>query len=170
MCIRDSFRIKSATIAQVSKKLEASLPVGESVYTPRPNTEAKGGSQRAGSSAERQTRERGKESDHRRQQHHDAQSTNGNSSENNMRCSVGSQVFLNRDHGAATVTHKNSLSVLYCNAQSILNKLDELKMLISIRQPDIIGITESWANSTVLDAELMIPGFNLFRCLTVTSE
>ena len=30
-------------------------------------------------------------------------------------------------------------------------------------EPDIIGITESWAHKDTVDAELMLPGYAMFR-------
>jgi len=51
----------------------------------------------------------------------------------------------------------------YVNACSIINKVDSLQTVIWAIQPDIIGITESWANSDIADAELMVPGYELFR-------
>ena len=31
-------------------------------------------------------------------------------------------------------------------------------------EPDIIGITESWTTNNLLDSELNLPGYDLFRC------
>jgi hypothetical protein len=56
------------------------------------------------------------------------------------------------------------LSCLYLNAQSVLNKIDFLQATISAMKPDIIGITESWTNVNILDSELYIEGYDLFRC------
>ena len=58
---------------------------------------------------------------------------------------------------------KPELRVLYLNAQSIINKKDELSLVIDNNYPDIIGITESWANSQILDSELMVKGYRFFR-------
>ena len=50
------------------------------------------------------------------------------------------------------------------NAGSIVNKFDILQATIYDIQPDIIGITESWANDNIIDAELQIEGYQMFRC------
>ena len=42
---------------------------------------------------------------------------------------------------------------MYVNARSVLNKFD----------PDIIAISESWANESIDDSELNLEGFILFR-------
>jgi len=55
------------------------------------------------------------------------------------------------------------LSCIYVNAHSIIKKIDFLQTVARAFQPDIIGITESWANSDIADAELMVPGYDLFR-------
>ena len=50
------------------------------------------------------------------------------------------------------------------NARSIINKIDILQATVYDIQPDIIGITETWANDSILDAELQLEGYQLFRC------
>ena len=44
-----------------------------------------------------------------------------------------------------------------------MNKRSELQLLVDDMDPDIIGITESWCGSSVLDSEVAIKGYNLFR-------
>ena len=44
-----------------------------------------------------------------------------------------------------------------------MNKVVELRERIHLEEIDLIGITESWANDYVNDAELHIEGFNMFR-------
>ena len=60
--------------------------------------------------------------------------------------------------------NSSELICVYFNAQSIMNKLDDLHVMVSSLQPDIIGISESWTNSNVLDSELSISGYDIFRC------
>ena len=45
------------------------------------------------------------------------------------------------------------------NARSVVNKKNELNIMVEDIDPHIIGITESWANTYISDAEL---GFVLF--------
>ena len=40
------------------------------------------------------------------------------------------------------------------NARSIVNKKNELNIMVEDTDPHIIGITESWANTDITDAEL----------------
>lgn len=58
---------------------------------------------------------------------------------------------------------KGKLHVLYCNARSLRNKMDELKGIVASEAIDIIGVTESWTSAYDLDALIEIKGFNLFR-------
>ena len=56
------------------------------------------------------------------------------------------------------------MNCLYLNAHSIMNKLDDLVATVCVLRPDIVGITETWASERVDDAELMIAGYDMFRC------
>ena len=40
----------------------------------------------------------------------------------------------------------NCIKLLYTNAQSIVNKMGELQVVASLKQPDIIAITETWTD------------------------
>ena len=51
----------------------------------------------------------------------------------------------------------------YTNLRSILNKREEMGILMGCSNLDIVAITESWAHSDVDDVELCFPGFNMFR-------
>jgi len=55
------------------------------------------------------------------------------------------------------------LKCVCLNARSIINKLDELTRMVDEIQPDIIGITESWANKNINDAELGLEGYAMYR-------
>ena len=49
------------------------------------------------------------------------------------------------------------------NTRSIINKKNELNIMVDDIKPHIIGITESWANSDITDAELGLEGCAMFR-------
>nr|VZI50477.1 unnamed protein product [Spirometra erinaceieuropaei] len=55
------------------------------------------------------------------------------------------------------------LTFFYTNVQSILPKLDELKIDIYDLSPDVASLTETWLSENVDDRELMLPGFQLFQ-------
>ena len=49
------------------------------------------------------------------------------------------------------------------NARSIINKKTELNIMVDDIKLHIIGITESWANNDITDAELGLEGYVMFR-------
>ena len=54
-----------------------------------------------------------------------------------------------------------SLDIIYTNAQSVVNKIDELRSVANDLKPDIILINESWTNSNITKAYLNIDGYEL---------
>ena len=50
------------------------------------------------------------------------------------------------------------------NARSIINKIDYLRAEVRVLDLDIIGITESWADEMIANEELLLEGYELFRC------
>ena len=42
--------------------------------------------------------------------------------------------------------------------------MDLLAATVNDLAPDIVGVTESWANDSILDCELQLQGYQLFRC------
>lgn len=55
------------------------------------------------------------------------------------------------------------LNCICFNARSVTNKLAELELLLKCEKPDLVGITETWANSGISDGELSFEGYTLFR-------
>ena len=55
------------------------------------------------------------------------------------------------------------LSCLYLNARSIVNKHKELELYVLDKKFDIVGITETWMNSSISDSEMSISGYTLHR-------
>ena len=51
----------------------------------------------------------------------------------------------------------------YVNARNLANKFEQLEAWIYALNHDIIGVTESWACSQVLDSELSLQGYDIFR-------
>ncbi len=49
------------------------------------------------------------------------------------------------------------------NARSIVNKRNELSIMVEDVDPQIIGITEYWATTDISDAELGMTGYVMFR-------
>ena len=57
-----------------------------------------------------------------------------------------------------------SFNFFYTNIRSLMNKYkrDEIEILIEDYNIDIIGITKSWVNEKIEDAEISFSGFTLF--------
>lgn len=63
--------------------------------------------------------------------------------------------------GGRTAAGEVRLKCLYTNANSIVGKMAEFRQRMD--GIDVAGITESWANEYINDAELHVDGFNMFR-------
>jgi len=59
--------------------------------------------------------------------------------------------------------NRDELKCFYINARNILNKFDEFEAWAYDINPDIIGVTESWTGKHILDSELALNGYDLFR-------
>jgi len=55
------------------------------------------------------------------------------------------------------------LSLIYFNARSLIPKFDELCLIVSAHNPDIVAIVESWLCPDISDHEVCIPDYQLFR-------
>ena len=53
--------------------------------------------------------------------------------------------------------------MLYYNARSVLPKFDYLNLAVNLYHPHIICIVESWLSKDILDSELVISDYQLFR-------
>ena len=60
-------------------------------------------------------------------------------------------------------TSKEKIKCVCLDARSIINKKNELNIMVDDIKPHIIGITESWANNDIPDAELGLEGYVMFR-------
>ena len=60
-------------------------------------------------------------------------------------------------------TSEYGIKCVCLNARSIINKKTELNIMVDDIKPHIIGITESWANNDITDAELGLEGYVMFR-------
>ena len=55
------------------------------------------------------------------------------------------------------------LTLFLINIRSIINKMHLVRDLITRYAPDILMITESWCSVSILDCDLALPGYALFR-------
>ena len=68
-----------------------------------------------------------------------------------------------RSKGIQGNTSKSEIKYVCLNARSIINKKTELNIMVDDIKPHIIGITESWANKDITNAELGLEGYVMFR-------
>ena len=68
-----------------------------------------------------------------------------------------------RRKGIQGNTSKSEIKCVCLNARSIINKKTELNIMVDDIKPHIIGITESWANNDITNAELGLEGYVMFR-------
>ena len=64
-----------------------------------------------------------------------------------------------------TTFEKRGLHFIHLNINSILPKIDELRLIAFKSHAAVIGITESKIDDTVLDGEIMIDGYIPWRSL-----
>ena len=60
-------------------------------------------------------------------------------------------------------TTESGIKCVCLNAKSIINQKTELNIMVDDIKPHIIGITESWSNNDIKDAELGLEGYVMFR-------
>ena len=62
-------------------------------------------------------------------------------------------------------TRKSELKCFYANVRSIIDieKRMELELYVDKEEPDIIGLTETWAKEEIADSELALDGYVMFR-------
>ena len=59
-------------------------------------------------------------------------------------------------------TSKAEIKCVCLNARSIINKTNELNIMVNVIKPHSIGITESWAHNDIPYAELELEGYVMF--------
>ena len=60
-------------------------------------------------------------------------------------------------------TSQSGIKCVCLNARSIISNKSELNIMVDEIKPHIIGITESWANNDITDAELGLEGYVMFK-------
>ena len=58
---------------------------------------------------------------------------------------------------------KSSISVLYTNAQSLVNKICEMRAVVAMNNPDILIVTETWTNESISNEYLGIDGYDIIE-------
>ena len=53
------------------------------------------------------------------------------------------------------------MTVMFANAQSMNNKIDEIKAVMHIQKPDILALTETWTNDDIGNDVLRVDGYEI---------
>src|SRR5882757_292135 len=70
---------------------------------------------------------------------------------------------ISDDNDKELSSNKDKLVCFYVNARNLVYKMSELELYVYEENPDIIGITESWAIEDLQNSELNIDGYVLLR-------
>lgn len=70
----------------------------------------------------------------------------------------------------AQLMSKSDISFFYCNARSLIPKLNTLQNYISLYHPSIIAITESWLNSSIPSSFFCSASYEVYRCDRLTGR
>ena len=59
---------------------------------------------------------------------------------------------------------EKTLQFVYLNTRSLVRHFDDVACLVSSIHPEVLALSETWLDSSVVDCELHLPGYSLFRC------
>src|SRR5579872_4714993 len=62
------------------------------------------------------------------------------------------------------------LSCMFVNARSLINKREELELIAEEEGYHVIGVIETWLNSSIDNAEIELAGYQVFRKDRVSQE
>jgi len=64
-------------------------------------------------------------------------------------------------HSLQYTDHVSKIKILYCNARSLVPKIDSLHAVVNLENPDVVCVVETWLSDEVNDTEIEIPGYNV---------
>jgi len=62
-----------------------------------------------------------------------------------------------------SIINGNNMTIMYYNARSLIPKYDELFVTMETHNPDMICIVETWLCDDILNSEIALPGYQLYR-------
>ena len=62
------------------------------------------------------------------------------------------------------VDQKKMLTIIHLNARSLLCHFDDIASLVSKYRPEVLALSETWLDTSVIDSEINLPNYCLFRC------
>ena len=76
---------------------------------------------------------------------------------------------MRREKGIRNIKNGNHVRVHYTNANGLIHKLPELKVILDEKYVDIVCVTESHYHDELMEAEITLPGYNAFRGTEILS-
>ena len=70
---------------------------------------------------------------------------------------------MGREKEIGNRKNRNHVRVYYTNANGLIHKLPELKVILDEKDVDIVCVTESHYHDELLEAEITLPDYNAFR-------
>ena len=67
------------------------------------------------------------------------------------------------EHPSPILLKAKGLKIAHLNVCSLINKMDELKLLMAPKSLDVLTISESWLHSNIEDDEFNLPGYSCVR-------
>ncbi len=67
------------------------------------------------------------------------------------------------DNVCTNLTDTKGLKVAHLNVRSIINKIDEIRMLMSRNKLDVLTLSETWLDSSIDDFEINVHGYTIHR-------
>ncbi|XP_068707424.1 uncharacterized protein [Montipora foliosa] len=68
-----------------------------------------------------------------------------------------------RDQSLLTKATQHKPWIIHFNCRSLLHHIDELRLIFTGNHPLLIAISESWLNDTVVNSDVSISGYQIFR-------
>lgn len=59
---------------------------------------------------------------------------------------------------------RSGLGIIHINVRSLLPKVDLIKLWITSTDADILVLSETWLNESVLDKDIYMSGYKVFSC------
>jgi hypothetical protein len=79
---------------------------------------------------------------------------------------VVSNTSINNSNGSSFIyskPRKRGIVIAHLNVRGLRSSMDELKVFMSNQSMDVLTVSETWLNSTIIDSEVELPGYYLLR-------
>ena len=88
---------------------------------------------------------------------------NNNKKPSSNKCPPALDEAHMRDQSLLTKATQHKPWIIHFNCRSLLHHIDELRLIFTGNHPLLIAISESWLNDTVVNSEVAISGYQIFR-------